>query len=274
MLVGDYRTVIPIAQSYKAQNKIIPLNGCTEPLSVNTSKLWQANLNHQSFAYILIVKQNTSGSPVCSLNNVKKAYGFPNSSVLTSGTLSHPKEILLFFDNGIRRPKHTNNPAVTLTPDKLSSLPAMNCTKPTLMTIVAHQDDDLTFMNPNLTNFLKTGDCDRAVYLTAGDDGQGVNYWIGRQLGSEAAYDTMLGLDQNHFWIQRNVEIAANKYVSIAHPSGNQNISLIFFNLPDGNLNGQGFPSTKFESLAKLFGGSIPSIESVDQQSTYSLKDS
>jgi hypothetical protein len=271
VLVGDYRTVIPIAESDKSLNKIMPLNGCTKQLSVNTSKLWQTNLNNQSFAYILITKPDISNSPTCSLSQIRQIYGYPNSSVLISGTLSNPREILIFFDHGIRKHKQVSSPTVTLTPYQLSSLPLINCAKPTLMTIVAHQDDDLLFMNPNLTNFLKTGDCDRAIYLTAGDDGQGEDYWIGRQLGSEAAYDTMLGLGLNQIWLQKNIEIANQEYVSIAHPSSNQNISLIFFGLPDGNLNGQGFPSTKFESLAKLYSGAIPSIESVDKQSTYSL---
>jgi LmbE family N-acetylglucosaminyl deacetylase len=40
--------------------------------------------------------------------------------------------------------------------------------------------------------------------------------------------------------------------------------------LPDGNLKGQGFPSSNFESLAKLEAGQINTLNSVDGQSYYS----
>ena len=130
------------------------------------------------------------------------------------------------------------------------------------MNVVAHEDDDILFMNPDLQGEINNGDCVRTLYLTAGNDGQGRLYWLSRQLGAEAAYDHMLG--KNYVWVQQTVEITKSEYVTVASPRGNTNITLIFFNLPDGNLQGQGFPMSHFESLAKLRSGVISRMETVD----------
>ena len=135
------------------------------------------------------------------------------------------------------------------------------------MNVVAHEDDDLLFMNPDLQNEITDGDCVRTIFLTAGNDGQGRLYWLGRQLGSEAAYDNMLG--KNYVWVQRTVQVAKNEYLTVESPRGNTKVTLIFFNLPDGDLQGQGFSMSHFESLAKLHSGVIKTMETVDGQSVY-----
>jgi hypothetical protein len=132
---------------------------------------------------------------------------------------------------------------------------------------VAHQDDDLLFMNPDLYHEVQAGDCIRSIYVTAGNDGLGQYYWLSREEGSEAAYSYMLGI--HTVWVEKIVELANHEYVSIANPRGNSKISLIFMHLPDGNLQGQGFSSSNYESLQKLKNGSISVINSVDKQSYY-----
>lgn len=56
------------------------------------------------------------------------------------------------------------------------------------LNIVAHQDDDLLFLSPDLINDIASGRSVRTVFLTAGDAGNGRDYWISRQAGSQAAY--------------------------------------------------------------------------------------
>ena len=136
------------------------------------------------------------------------------------------------------------------------------------MNIVAHQDDDLLFMNPDLQNEINSGYCIRSIYLTAGDSGKDSHYWLGREQGSEAAYSYMLGKPQA--WIQREVRLPEGQYVSIDHPAGNDKISLIYFRLPDGSPNGDGFKGDNYESLAKLNTSKIRQINSIDGQSSYS----
>ena len=137
------------------------------------------------------------------------------------------------------------------------------------MNFVAHEDDDILFMNPDLIHNIQAGYCIRSVYLTAGDDGKGQFYWLSREQGSEAAYDTMLGISLNTLWVQRIIELSNHEYLAVANPKGNAKISLIFMHMPDGNLTGQGFSSSGYVSLAKLYSGQISVINSVDQQSYY-----
>ena len=94
-------------------------------------------------------------------------------------------------------------------------------------------------------------------------------YWLSREQGSEAAYDTMLELSTNTIWVQRIVELNSHEFIAVANPKDDSRVSLIFMHLPDGNLKGQGFSPSGYESLAKLYAGQISQINSVDNQSYY-----
>ncbi len=62
--------------------------------------------------------------------------------------------------------------------------------------IVAHEDDDLIFMNPDIQKSINNGHYVRTVFMTAGNlqkDGADVGYWHGRELGELTAYATMAG---------------------------------------------------------------------------------
>lgn len=269
VLVGDYWRVIPIKQDDSRLN-VMPLSNCTEARQALTSTDWQPDLSHTGFAYLLTIKGSLTDYPNCSLKLVVDAYGKPNASALIAGSLSNPSQVLLFYDQGTsnasRAATRPQGPATVL-PLPISQLTNTTCSGPSVTNIVAHQDDDLLFMNPDLYNEVKAGDCIRSIYLTAGDDGLGQFYWLSREQGSEAAYSYMLG--SNAIWIQKIVELNNHEYVTIASPRGNPKISLIFMHLPDGNLKGQGFSSSGYQSLAKLASHNINIINSVDKQSYY-----
>jgi LmbE family N-acetylglucosaminyl deacetylase len=209
------------------------------------------------------------------LNKVISSYGRPNASTLIAGSLSQPQESLLFYDHGIHKSAPKNAPPqkspATVLPVALDELPYSTCDVPTDLNIVAHQDDDLLFMNPDILNDIKIGHCVRTVYVTAGDGGGSKFYWLSREQGSEAAYSAMLGTQD--LWVQRIVELNNHEYITVANPKGNSKISLIFMHLPDGNLNGQGFPANHSESLAQLDSGKLSVMHAVDGQSTYSSSD-
>lgn len=143
----------------------------------------------------------------------------------------------------------------------------LTCTGRTVMNIVAHQDDDLLFINPNIYHDIERHDCVRTVYVTAGDDGRGRSYLLSREAGSEAAYSVMLGGSMP--WAYQKVRLASGADVTVANPVGNQDVTLVFLRLPDGNLDGSGFPDTGYQSIAKLEMGSIPLVSSVDGKTTY-----
>ena len=75
---------------------------------------------------------------------------------------------------------------------------------PTL-TIVAHEDDDLIFISPDLLHAIKAGATVRTVYVTAGDDGMSASYWMARERGPMAAYALMAGTANS--WTQSDAGV-------------------------------------------------------------------
>ncbi len=94
--------------------------------------------------------------------------------------------------------------------------------------IVAHQDDDLLFMNPNIQNSIAAGNTVKVVYVTAGDACDVAEYWGERESGAKAAYALMAGVE-----IVEGVDpwtLTANpitEYTLTERPE----ISLVFFRL-------------------------------------------
>jgi LmbE family N-acetylglucosaminyl deacetylase len=269
VLVGDYWRVVPERNYSKNAIKVLPLQNCFEIRQVLTSKDWQYNLNSSSFAYLLSFDRGLTDFPSCSLQQVISNYGRPNSSVVIAGSQASPKEVLLFYDHGAHKsaPVTKLKTPSTVLPVSIYELPNTTCPVPSVMNIVAHQDDDLLFMNPDLYHDIKAGHCVRTVYVTGGDAGAQQYYWLSRERGSEAAYSTMTG--SSDIWIERVVQLPSGQYTTIANPRGNSKISLIFLHLPDGNINGQGFPSSKFETLEKLDSKKINFIHTIYSGSSY-----
>ena len=57
---------------------------------------------------------------------------------------------------------------------------ATNCSAGSTMTIVAHEDDSLLFLSPDLMHAIQGGLCIRTVFVTAGDAGQGLGLLVTR----------------------------------------------------------------------------------------------
>jgi LmbE family N-acetylglucosaminyl deacetylase len=265
-LMGDYWRVLPIKQAMRGAQNVVPLMNCTTPRDILTGTTWERDLSRHSFAYLLPLKPSITGHPACSIEQVAAQYGRPNASQVIAGTADNPEEILLFYTNGTN--KHKSSSSASILPIALSKIRNTFCSKDTVMNIVAHQDDDILFMNPDLIHSLREGNCVRSVYLTAGDSGSGRLYWLGREEGSKAAYAEMLGV-KNPVWNTRTVSLSKTAYISLANLKNSPNVSLVFLHLPDGDPNGQGFTATNYESLSKLETGAIANIHSVDGQSSY-----
>ena len=151
---------------------------------------------------------------------------------------------------------------------KPTAPPALpGCEKGSVMNIVAHEDDDILFMNPAIQQQLDAGMCMQTIYLTAGDAGLGSAYWTERELGPDAAYATMAGSPDS--WQPTSVAIAGHALAARTLPD-NPRLTLIFLRLPDGNLGGQGFAATEYGSIHKLQTGEISTIKSVDGLNEYS----
>ena len=130
--------------------------------------------------------------------------------------------------------------------------------------IVAHTDDDLLFMNPDIQRDVRAGACVRTAYLTAGDAGREQAYWARREAGVKQAYATMAGAADG--WTDGTATVAG-RGVPRSTLTGTA-VSLVFLRLPDG-FDGNGSARYGGQSLQKLWEGLIPQIAPVDGSSSY-----
>lgn len=146
---------------------------------------------------------------------------------------------------------------VSTTPD--------TCTSHQLQ-MVAHPDDDLLFMNPDIIRQVERGACVRTVYLTTGDANRDASYWLLREEGIRAAYATMAGADDA--WTMGTLTVEGRE-LQLATLDDAPGISLVFMHLPDGNRRGTGNAIHGHQSLMRLWLGEIETIDAVDGTETY-----
>ncbi|MEU4427079.1 PIG-L family deacetylase [Actinoplanes sp. NPDC024001] len=137
---------------------------------------------------------------------------------------------------------------------------APGCTR--TLNVVAHQDDDLLFINPDVSRDIADGRCVTTAFVTAGDAGRPAAYWRGREAGAMAAYAAMAGVANR--WTADTVTLAGRKVLRrslIGAP-----IKLLFLRLPDGH----GYAVHGYQTLHKLFSGEIATIRAIDGTARYS----
>jgi LmbE family N-acetylglucosaminyl deacetylase len=137
-----------------------------------------------------------------------------------------------------------------------------------VLNFVAHQDDDLLFLSPDLLHAIRAGGNVRTVYLTAGDAGLHASYWQDRESGARAAYAEMAGAADS--WTQSDAGVAGHP-IPVFTLTGQRSVSLAFLRLPDGNFSGSGYASNGYQSLQGVWAGSTATIEAVDGSSSYTL---
>ena len=155
---------------------------------------------------------------------------------------------------------------VSLIASSGNSVRAVDCPDGSVMSVVAHEDDDLLFQNPDLWHDIQNGKCVRTVFVTAGDAGWDANYWLGREAGAKAAYASMAGVA--NLWQEIDAGVPGHPipvFTMTNHPT----VSLTFLRLPDGNGEGGGFAATNNTSLQKLWLGSISELWAVNGTSGY-----
>lgn len=125
---------------------------------------------------------------------------------------------------------------------------------------VAHPDDDLFFMNPEIRKTIRAGCPVDTVYLTAGDDGKtnrvkALEYVDRREYGVRAAYAEMAEVANR--WKQADVRADGLHIRSyrLADKARDADVRLTFLDLHDGGPHGQ-----QANSLLRLFNGSRKNI--------------
>jgi GlcNAc-PI de-N-acetylase len=130
---------------------------------------------------------------------------------------------------------------------------------------IAHEDDWQLFMNLNAYYDLVAPNV-KVVFIntTAGDEGQGSLYWQSREEGSKSSVRCCLAP-------LGSLTESAGTRVFNGHPINYwtaNNATCYFMRLPDGNIDGNGFPPM-FQSLLKLKNGTIQTIDTVDKSAIY-----
>lgn len=159
-------------------------------------------------------------------------------------------------------------PAMRAEAVPVSTTPS-TCTSHELQ-MVAHPDDDLLFMNPDIIRQVEAGSCVRTVFLTTGDANRDASYWRLREEGIRAAYATMAGADDS--WAVGTLEVEGHE-LQLATLEDAPGISLVFMHLPDGNRRGTGNAIHGHQSLMRLWLGEIETIDAVDGTETYTSAD-
>jgi hypothetical protein len=141
------------------------------------------------------------------------------------------------------------------------------------MSIVAHIDDDLLFQNPDIINAIQAGGGHTTVFMTAGDAGGDTAYMAAREAGAKAAYSEMTG---QYDWVDETVTLTNGTTEFVVHTSylaSQPDVRLYFLRLPDGNPAGTGYAVNDYESVQKLWDGSIDTITTKDGENTYTADD-
>ncbi len=104
---------------------------------------------------------------------------------------------------------------------------------PLSLQVVAHQDDDLLFMNPDLGDDIRSGRPVVTVYLTSGESNAKdvPGYIAQRQAGVRAAYAAMAGVADD--WRGSALPVDADHSVEQYELSARPEVKLIFVNLPE-----------------------------------------
>jgi LmbE family N-acetylglucosaminyl deacetylase len=108
-----------------------------------------------------------------------------------------------------------------------------------VMQIVAHQDDDLYFMNPDLEQAIRGGADSMTVFLTAGEaDGRNgpggrpdpQSYAQARDNGARAAYALMAVGDRTAPWDRRSVSLRDGAHAEVDFLRSAPHVKLVFLN--------------------------------------------
>ena len=129
---------------------------------------------------------------------------------------------------------------------------------------VAHQDDDLLFMNPDVGNSIRAGVRVRTIYLTAAGSDDGTAAWQARENGILNAYAAMANVAKD--WSCAARTYLADKSVSVCTLNTHPLVSVAFMRLRDGSL----ASLWARDDGAPFYQTPVASLTTADEASTYS----
>ncbi|MBM7173123.1 PIG-L family deacetylase [Streptomyces sp. G44] len=139
---------------------------------------------------------------------------------------------------------------------------------------VAHQDDDLLFVNPEIAEDFDRGHCLRVVYVTAGDAHLAWRggYAARRERGVQQAYSALAGRPtrpgEPSPWQAAPVRVGGRTVHGVRLDGGPRrpDIRLLFLRLPDGGWRDE---AARRHTLLALFQSRVRSLRAVDGSAQY-----
>ena len=141
----------------------------------------------------------------------------------------------------------------------------------TVVAGVAHEDDDLLFLNPDLAHDMATrGTCVRIIYLTGGvTKGGGTLEYLEQREDGAMAGNASFAKRPGASWDIGQLEVNGHtvKTATLPHWGDDPNVQLVFLRLPDSNILGEQ------ASLYQLWSGKVGELTAFDDSTTYTRAD-
>ncbi|MDR5732563.1 FG-GAP-like repeat-containing protein [Caballeronia sp. LZ025] len=114
-----------------------------------------------------------------------------------------------------------------------------DCHAGTLITVVAHLDDDLLFVNPGISDKLDAGWCITTVHIVGGANGAKFDYVLLRETGTKLAYARMAGVPDE--WRESTVTFVGKPVHQLVLEQ-QPRVKLLELRLPGGGVRGGKVP--------------------------------
>ncbi|MEZ0112308.1 LmbE family N-acetylglucosaminyl deacetylase [Catenulispora sp. EB89] len=143
---------------------------------------------------------------------------------------------------------------VTTAESDMVERPARLAGRVAFLQVVAHPDDDLYFMNPDIADSVRTGGEVTTVVLTAAEAGGGASFAAARQHGLRSAYARMAGAEDDAPW-RRSVLVTRGGEAELCELAADARVRLVFLDISMGAYTGSAPGDTNHTPLAALFHG-------------------
>ncbi len=172
---------------------------------------------------------------------MRNILGLSVSAILAAAILAMPSGESKAEETGTRQAVSARTQSNTAL---FQSSSGEQCNGTSLVSVVAHQDDDILFIDPGITEAARAGGCVTTIYLVGGASGAGFDYVSTRERASQSAYARMMGVDSN--WTIDTI-VAGGVHLMRATLTARPNVAMVYLRIKGGGVRGGNVP------LANLF---------------------
>ncbi|MBW8802940.1 MAG: PIG-L family deacetylase [Catenulisporales bacterium] len=145
---------------------------------------------------------------------------------------------------------------VSRSDDEQLARPARLAGRVAFLQVVAHPDDDLYFMNPDIADSVRTGGEVTTVVLTAAEAAGGAQFSAARQHGLRSAYARMAGVEDDAPW-RSSALVTRGGEANLCELRANPRVRLVFLDISMGGYGGDVAGDENYTPLAALYHGAV-----------------